>query len=271
MTVLTIKFGAVILPVHQFMLIVSVLAAYGASYLIGRRLKTASLAPLLSDMLIAALLAARLVFVATWFELYRAAPWSMIDVRDGGFTPWAGILAALLIAIWRGWRNTAIRKPLIIVLAAGALAWGAMFGARQFLQGEPAMLPIVPLTALAGKQTALAGLADGKPMVVNLWASWCPPCHREMPLLAAEQKQQSDVAYVFVNQGEDQATVQRYLSDSRFDLSNVLLDRDASLGKAAGSMALPTTLFYDREGRLVDTHLGELSAASLANKLKQIH
>ncbi|GAC1317407.1 MAG: TlpA disulfide reductase family protein [Collimonas sp.] len=267
---LTIKLGSLVLPLHQFMLIVSVLVAYGVSYLIGRRLKTANLGNLLTDMLIAALLAARLAFVVAWFELYRSAPWSMIDIRDGGFTPWAGILAALLIAIWRGWRNAVIRKPLIVVLAAGALAWGAMFGTRHFLQGEPAMLPIAPLTTLAGEQTELARLAGGKPMVVNLWASWCPPCHREMPLLAAEQKRQSDVTYVFVNQGEEQAIVQRYLSDSRFDLSNVLLDRDTGLGKAVGSMALPTTLFYDRAGRLVDTHLGELSAASLANKLKQI-
>lgn len=268
---LTIKLGSFVLPLHQFMLIVSVLVAYGVSYLIGRRLKTANLCNLLSDMLIAALLAARLAFVVTWFELYRAAPWSMIDIRDGGFTPWAGILAALLMAIWRGWRNAAIRKPLIFVLTAGVLAWSAMFSIQHLLRSEPAVLPATTLNTLSGERTELIRLANGKPMIVNLWASWCPPCHREMPLLAAMQKQQSDVALVFVNQGEEQAIVQRYLSDSRFELSNVLLDRDAGLGKAVGSMALPTTLFYDRDGRLVDTHLGELSAASLANKLKKIH
>lgn len=268
---LTIKLGSFVLPLHQFMLIVSVLVAYGVSYLIGRRAKNASLGNLLSDMLIAALLAARLAFVVTWFALYRAAPWSMIDIRDGGFTPWAGILAALLLAIWRGWRNPAIRAPLMLVLTAGTLAWGAMFGIQHLLRSEPAVLPAMTLTTVAGEQTELARLAGGKPMVVNLWASWCPPCHREMPLLAAMQKQQSDVTFVFVNQGEEPTVVQRYLNDSRFDLSNVLLDRDAGLGKAVGSMALPTTLFYDRDGRLVDTHLGELSAASLANKFKQIH
>lgn len=271
MNMLTVKLGSLALPLHLFMLTVSVLVSYGASYLIGRRQKNTSLSNVLSDMLITALLAARLAFVVTWFDLYRAAPWSMIDIRDGGFTPWAGILAALLMAIWRGWRDAAIRKPLILVLTAGALTWATMSGVRQLLQSEPAVLPTAPLITLAGEQTELDKLADGKPMVVNLWASWCPPCRREIPLLASVQKQQSGVVLAFVNQGEDHAVVERYLSDSRIDLSNVLLDRDAGLGKAVGSQALPTTLFYDREGRLVDTHLGELSAASLANKLKQIH
>jgi hypothetical protein len=50
-----------------------------------------------------------------------------------------------------------------------------------------------------------------------------------------------------------------------------LLDGGTLLGKAIGSTALPTTLFYDASGRLVDTHLGELSAASLAIKLQQLH
>ena len=88
-------------------------------------------------------------------------------------------------------------------------------------------------------------------MVVNLWASWCPPCRREMPVLAAAQKQQPWASFVFANQGESNATVQRYLSDSQLDLVNVTLDRDTRLGFVAGSMALPITLFYDAQGQLV--------------------
>ncbi len=53
------------------------------------------------------------------------------------------------------------------------------------------------------------------------------------------------------------------------ELDNVLLDSASGFGREAGSTALPTTLFYDADGRLVDTHLGELSAAALASKLNR--
>ena len=75
---------------------------------------------------------------------------------------------------------------------------------------------------------------------------------------------------MFVNQGEDGETAQRYLSAGQLNLANVLLDPGAALGREVGSGALPTTLFYDANGRQVDTHLGELSAASLASKLNSL-
>lgn len=265
---LTVTIGPLVLPMHQAMLITAVLAAFSVSHIIGRRQKTQSVGNLLSDMLIAALLAARLAFVVTWFDLYREAPWSMIDIRDGGFTPWAGVAAALLVAIWHAWRTPASCKPLGIALASGMLTYGALLGASLTINKGPAALPATALTTLAGEQTKLARMADGKPLVVNLWASWCPPCRREMPLLEDVQKEQGGTAFAFVNQGETQDIVEHYLSESGVDLSNVVLDSDALLGKAVGSMALPTTLFYDASGQLRATHMGELSAASLADKLR---
>lgn len=262
---LSVNLGPLALPIGPLLLLAAGLVAAGVGHLVGRR-QQIGIGNTLSDMLIAGLLVARLVFVILWFDTYRAAPWSMLDIRDGGFTPWAGIAAALGVALWRGWRRPALRKPLIAGLTAGALVWGALFGALRLTE-KPA-LPTLEMTTLAGAPTDLAALADGKPLVVNLWASWCPPCRREMPVLAAAQQRETAVNFVFVNQGEDGATAQRYLSAGGLDLANVLLDPDAALGHAVGSGALPTTLFYDASGRLIDTHLGELSAASLANKLK---
>jgi len=246
------------------LLLAAGLVAAGVGHLVGRRQQT-GIVNTLSDMLIAGAIVARIAFVALWFDAYRSSPWSMLDIRDGGFTPWAGVAAALLVAIWRGWRQPALRKPLLLGLTAGALVWGALFGALRTTE-RPA-LPRLALTTLAGAPTSLAALADGKPMVVNLWASWCPPCRREMPVLAAAQQRETGVRFVFVNQGEDRAAAQRYLSAGQLNLANVLLDPGAALGREVGSGALPTTLFYDANGRLVDNHLGELSAASLASKL----
>ena len=264
---LSVNLGPLALPISPLLLLAAGLVAAGVGHLVGRR-QQIGIVNTLSDMLIAGLLVARLAFVILWFDTYRAAPWSMLDIRDGGFTPWAGIAAALGVALWRGWRQPALRKPLIAGLAAGALVWGVLFGALRLT--EKPMLPALALTTLAGAPTNLAALADGKPMVVNLWASWCPPCRREMPVLAAAQQRETGVRFVFVNQGEEGETAQRYLNAGQLNLANVLLDPGAALGREVGSGALPTTLFYDANGRQVDTHLGELSAASLASKLNSL-
>jgi thiol-disulfide isomerase/thioredoxin len=267
---LSVNVGPFAVSVSQLLLLGALLAALAVGHLAGRRQRTGGIGHSLSDMLLVGLLAARIAFVARWFDTYRQAPWSMLDIRDGGFTPWAGVAAALLVAVWQGWRRASLRKPLVLGLAAGALVWGALWGALRMMEEEKPTLPTVQLTTLAGESVDLARLAAGRPMVVNLWASWCPPCRREMPVLAAAQKQEAGVGFVFANQGEAGAAVLRYVATSQLALANVLLDKDAALGKVVGSTSLPTTLFYDARGQLVNAHLGELSAASLASQLQQL-
>ena len=176
--------------------------------------------------------------------------------------------AAMSGRLRQGWRKLSTRNRTLLALALWVLAWQGVLGGLR-LMDKPALSDMA-VTLLSGEATTLAALADGKPLVVNLWASWCPPCRREMPVLAAAQKQEKWASFVFANQGENATTVQRYLSASQLDLVNVLLDRETKLGWVAGSSALPLTLFYDASGRLVATHLGALSDASLANRLNTL-
>lgn len=292
---LTFSIGPFPVPVSQLTVLLAGLVALGVGRLVGQQQpaaeavaisdacastpsvqttenpKTPGIGATLSDMLLAALLSARLVFVLTWLDSYRDAPWTLLDIRDGGFTPWAGVAAALLVALWQGAWQATLRRPLILGLVAGVLAWSAMQGGlRLMASAENTSRPTVRLTTLTGESVDLATLSAGQPLVVNLWASWCPPCRREMPVLAAAQQRETGVRFVFANQGEDAAPVLRYLAGNSLKLSNVVFDPAAALGRAVGSKALPTTLFYDATGRLVDTHLGELSAASLASKLQRL-
>ncbi len=235
-------------------------------HLVGRPNRV-GISNVLLDMLLAAMLAARIVFVALWFDQYRDAPWSALDIRDGGFNSWAGLAAAMAVAIWHASKRPELRKPLSLGMLAGMLAW-TMSGAPGTLgMGAQTALPAVELKTLAGQTASLAALSHGKPMVVNLWATWCPPCRREMPVLAEAQQRQAGVTFVFVSQGDDAAKVQRYLSSSQLKLENVLIDSGSELGRAVGSTALPTSLFYDASGNLVNSHVGALSAATLADKL----
>lgn len=78
-----------------------------------------------------------------------------------------------------------------------------------------------------------------------------------------------DVEFIFANQGESADAIRQYLTAERLDLKNVLLDPHMKLGAQAGSGGgLPTTLFFNAEGRLVERHLGEISAGELAEKVE---
>lgn len=270
MNALATTVGPFSMPTQLIVLLICATVAAVIGHFVGRRQK-ASIGGTLADMALAAVFAARLVFVALWFDHYRDAPWRIFDIRDGGFTLWAGVLAAIFVAAWQGWRQATLRVPLLLGLAAGTLTW--MVSLAILRLGEPPTLSgldEISFTTLQDQPATLVSLAHGKPLVVNLWATWCPPCRSEMPVLAAAQSQVSGVNFVFANQGEYAPTVQKYFEASQLNLSNVLMDPGKKLGQYLGSMALPTTLFFDASGRLVDTHLGALSSASLASKLSRL-
>src|SRR5690348_4158808 len=88
-----------------------------------------------------------------------------------------------------------VRALLLVALAAG-LAWLASPGALRFGRDPtPAMLDALPVAMLDGAPGGLVGRAAGRPLVVNLWATWCGPCRHEMPLLGDAQRRRSDVAF----------------------------------------------------------------------------
>jgi len=267
---LAISIGPFALATSLVIVLVCAAVAAVVGYMVGRRQRV-SIVSTLADMLLAGALAARIVFVVTWFEIYRSAPWTMLDIRDGGFTPWAGVLGAVLVALWQAWRRAALRVPLMLGLLAGTLMWTILPAVLRMGTGPTlSELEGISLTTMQGRTESLANLAHGKPLVVNLWATWCPPCRREMPELAAAQRQVPGVTFIFANQGENPVTVQKYLTASQLVLANVVLDPGKKLGEQLGSTALPTTLFFDASGRLVDTHVGALSSASLASKLQRL-
>jgi thiol-disulfide isomerase/thioredoxin len=132
-------------------------------------------------------------------------------------------------------------------------------------------VPAIAVTEFpGGRATTLDQLRDGRPMVVNLWASWCGPCRAEMPALAAAQQRETGVRFLFVNQGETAAAVQAWLQREGLALQDVWLDGASALGPAVGSQGLPTTLFLDAQGRRVDAHVGMLNEASLIVRLKAL-
>ena len=258
-------------PLSLVMLIVAFAAAVAVGRQVARRAigpPPVKVMPMLGDMLVVGVVMARFGFVLAWLPQYLADPWSIIRIGDGGFSVWVGLLAGLAFGAWRARKAEQLRRPLAFATIAGLISWVVLGSALALMQQSTVKLPSIELTALDGKTRSLSAMS-GKPMVVNLWATWCPPCRREMPVLARAQAQRGDVTFAFVNQGETGQAIRDYLGEEKLQLRNVLLDPFSSVSQEAGSIGLPTTLFFDAEGRLVDTHIGGLSEASLTQKLQR--
>ena len=261
----SIPLGPLVLPAQ---LVLMVAAAALAMWLGGRSAKRAgvSIAREMEWALLIGLLVARVVFVVQYRSAYAAQPWSVFDIRDGGWSPWAGLAGAWFYGLTATRAQAAKRRPMRLALAVGSAVWVA--GNAAMLIAAPAVrgLPTLATVALTGEAVAL-GQPTGKPTVINLWATWCPPCQREMPVLERAQAARQDVHFVFLNQGETPATVARFLHSKGLQLDNVLFDPKADVGRQYGSGGLPLTLFFDAQGRLVSSRMGELSAASLQQRL----
>ncbi len=130
-------------------------------------------------------------------------------------------------------------------------------------------LPDLTLKRLGAGEVSLHKFL-GRPLVINLWASWCPPCRAEMPLLAEAQSRYPEVTFLFVNQGEDEATIHKFLSETGLPLGWVLLDPDNKLSRILKAGGLPTTYFFNAEGALVATHPGQLYEAALQDYIEKI-
>jgi len=217
-------------------------------------------------LLLVAAVVARIAFVWQYRAAYLDAPLGMLDIRDGGWNAPAGLFAAWVAGLLWVRRRRALRAPLLAALASASAAFVLGSIALALLPQNDAPLPDIALARLEGGTTSLQAFG-GKPTVVNLWATWCPPCQREMPVMQQAQAAHPDVHFVFLNQGESAEVVQRFLAGHRFDLRNVLLDAKGQAGMHFGQRALPTTLFFDATGRLVDQRIGELSQAALAQRL----
>jgi len=220
------------------------------------------------DAFLLGVLGARMAHVLWHAGDYLPQPLSVIRLGDGGYSVWAGLAVALAYALWRTWRH-APRKPVLMGLAAGAAFWLVGGMALFALQRSTIVLPDIVLADVQGAPVPLSAHA-GKPLVVNLWASWCGPCRREMPTLARAQAEHPRIGFVFANQGEDAAEVAAYLRGEALAPGNILLDPGSELMRLTGARALPTTLFFDADGRLRAAHMGELSRATLEARLREL-
>ena len=186
------------------------------------------------------------------------------------------------------------RLPLPAILAATAVALAAALGMVALLDGGgddpaagdddgaagyelspagelPGSVADVRLAALdGGDDRALGELLGSTPVVVNFFASWCVPCIDEMPAFEAVHRSLGD-RVTFVGMANRDTAEQALATVATTGVTYPTYDDpDASALTYFGGLGMPTTVFIDASGEVVDVHSGPLTEAELRGRLDDL-
>lgn len=126
------------------------------------------------------------------------------------------------------------------------------------------------LKDLNGKEVSLSNY-KGKKVFLNFWATWCPPCKAEMPEMEKlyQETKDSDLVILAVNLDEDKDTVQKFINSNKYNFP-VLLDTGNIVASQYEVVSIPTSFFIDKEGNIVDKHIGAMTIEDMKNYINNI-
>lgn len=134
--------------------------------------------------------------------------------------------------------------------------------------------PLFSLPALQWPEHDLAGNSDllGRPAVVMFFATWCPYCRAQTPVMvaAAQDPANADLQFLAIDVAESQSAVEGYIAEMGIPYP-VLLDAASEAAGQYQVAGFPTTYFLDAQGRVVARHIGQLQPEVLAEYLTQLH
>ena len=263
-----LSLGPFVLSFERFTALVSVVALVIVAELLAKRTDK-RLASWANNVVLIGFFAARSGFVLLHSDVYLEQPLSIVYIWQGGFSIISGILAGLLYSAWFYRRDFKNAKWILTPSLAALVIYT---GLTAFAESRPPAvteLPDIQLEHMDGSSIRLSDF-EGQPTVINIWATWCGPCQRELPMLAQAQNENGKVHFVFIDQGETAETVQAYLNQKQVQLEHSLLDLFGEAGNIFRVVGTPTTLFFDAEGQIVRRHVGEISRAALQNQIKRL-
>lgn len=137
-------------------------------------------------------------------------------------------------------------------------------------QAVEADAPELTLELLLGGQLALQDL-HGDVVLLNTWATWCPPCREELPALEAIHRRYRDQGFTVlgVNIGESRDEVRRFVTRSGVTFPNLLDPDEASL-RAFKSISLPSSFLIDRQGVMRARWLGATCERELEDAIRPV-
>lgn len=263
-----ISLGPFVLSFERFTALLSVVVLVAVAEVMARKTDE-RLAAWANNVVFIGLIAARLGFVLTHLTIYLADPLTIIYFWQGGFSVLSAAIAGLIYSAWFYRKDLRSAKWILTPTLAAVVIY---FGLATFSSTRAPVvteLPSVTLEYSSGEVVDLASFV-GQPTLVNIWATWCGPCQRELPMLALAEQEHPEVQFLFVDQRESAETVTNYLAKRNLSLKHNLLDLRGEAGDVFRVVGTPTTLFFDAEGQLVKRHVGEISRAALEDEFKKI-
>ncbi len=124
----------------------------------------------------------------------------------------------------------------------------------------------------SGDPVTLSQIANGRPLVVNFWATWCPYCVKEMPDFAEAMTREGDrVSFAFVDvtdgQRETKEGATEWLSENGLEFLPVYFDLDLAAARAFGTYSLPASVFVTGKGEILGIRKGVMNAELLQDVL----
>ena len=103
----------------------------------------------------------------------------------------------------------------------------------------------------------------GSPVVVKLFASWCAPCRDEAVVILDALPRHPDVTFLGIDHEDQRDAAVTFMDETGLDAIPTLYDPQGEVARAAMATGMPSTLFFDTDGRLAEVHLGPLTADDL--------
>ncbi len=143
---------------------------------------------------------------------------------------------------------------------------------EELEEGAPRM-PNIPLFNLDGSETSFEDVRQGKPAVINYFASWCPPCKQELPhFQKAYDTYKDQISFIFLDaldgQRETLETVKAFIRD--FPFTGPVYYDEGLIAYIFQTTSLPTTVFINADGTLANGYLGYVSESVLQQNLDML-
>jgi len=167
--------------------------------------------------------------------------------------------------------NKTLKVITLIVLTSGLIISGCSSGAEPPEARVGSQAPDFQLNNLDGQSISLSDLR-GKPVFINFWATWCPPCRSEMPYIQEIYEEWSGKGLVVlaINIGESPSQVEEFMESQNLSFP-VLLDTGKNVAQKYNIRGIPTSFFVDKDGVVQEKIIGAFpSKAAIEKSLSKI-